>query len=123
MKKSEIGINQELQANGMIADSWIRRRGTDVLWMWIIFNIYSIASYEWHFWVYSEMLKLEPSPITQQTYFSLVSQLQIINWEIFLFFGLAVFAPKAIQKFAEVRTGVKSTTEMSSESSSKTTTE
>jgi len=121
MKTSDIGINQELQANGMIADSWIRRRGTDVLWMWIIFNLYSIISYEWHFWVYSEMLKLNQSPITQQTYFSLVSQLQIINWEIFLFFGIAVFAPKAIQKFAEVRTGIKSTTESSSESSLKTT--
>ena len=53
----------------------------------------------------------------------LITQQSRIDWDIFSILVIATVVPKAIQKFAEVRTGIKSTTETSSESSSKTTTE
>jgi len=116
MKTSDIGTYQELQPNGMIANSWTRKAGTWAFVFWVITTIYFCASYEWHFYLLSEMVKSDPKAITEQTFIVLINQLEVINWTIFGFFGLAVFAPKALQKFAETKSGIVS----SSESSSKT---
>ena len=125
MKKSDIGTYQELQPNGMIADSWIRKAATWTFVFWVLTTIYFCASYEYHFYVLSQMVSTmvgdqKEGVISQQTYITLLNQLEVINWTIFAFFGLAVFAPKALQKFAETKMGVKSTTESESSSSSKT---
>jgi len=108
MKKSDIGTYQELQPNGMIADSWTRKSGSWAFAFWVLTTIYFCASYEYHFYVLSKI--------------TLRNQLEVINWTIFGFFGLAVFAPKALQKFAETKAGIKSTIETES-TSTKTTTE
>lgn len=120
MKKSDIGTYQELQSNGMIAESWTRRTGTWAFVFWVLTTIYYCGSYEYHFYILSQMVSIKPDgAISQQTFITLINQLEVINWTIFAFFGLAVFAPKALQKFAEARTGVKST-ETESSSSTKT---
>jgi len=101
MKKSDIGTYQELQSNGMIAESWTRRTGTWAFIFWVLTTIYFCASYEYHFYVLSQMVSMKPDgAISQQTFITLINQLEVINWTIFAFFGLAVFAPKALQKFA-----------------------
>ncbi|HAQ19616.1 MAG TPA: hypothetical protein DCR40_10355 [Prolixibacteraceae bacterium] len=123
MKKSDIGTYQELQPNGMIADSWTRKSGSWAFAFWVLTTIYFCASYEYHFYVLSKMVSITPEPaISQQTFITLLNQLEVINWTIFGFFGLAVFAPKALQKFAETKAGIKSTIETES-TSTKTTTE
>lgn len=126
MKKSDIGTYQELQPNGMIADSWMRRAATWTFVFWVLTTIYFCASYEYHFYTLSQMVSTKVGEstegiISQQTFITLINQLEVINWTIFAFFGLAVFAPKALQKFAETKMGIKSTTESESSSSSKTT--
>lgn len=103
MKIADIGVNQELQPNGMIAESWMRRTAIKAFWFWVAYTLLSFSSYEYHFWVYSQMVVAVPKSISEQTYITLISQLEMINWTIFAFFGFAVFAPKALQKFAEVK--------------------
>jgi len=121
MKKADIGTFQELQANGLIANSWMRKAATWAFVFWIAFTAYSCASYEYHFYIYSQLLMIKPeSPLSQQSYITLISQLEMVNWTIFAFFGLAVFAPKALQKFAEAKVGIKTSVESESSSSTKT---
>ena len=102
MKTSDIGTYQELQSNGMIANSWTRKAATWAFLFWVLTTIYYCISYEYHFHELSKMVSLKPdAAISEQTFITILNQMEVINWTIFAFFGLAVFAPKALQKFAE----------------------
>jgi hypothetical protein len=104
---SEIGLHQELQPNGMIATSWTRNAASWTFVFWVITTIYYCASYEYHFYLLSKMVGTSigdgKTVINEQTFITLLNQLEVINWTIFGFFGLAMFAPKVLQKFAETR--------------------
>jgi hypothetical protein len=49
--------------------------------------------------------------ISEQSFNMLTSQLKRIDWDIFAILVIASVVPKAIQKFAEVKTGIKDTSE------------
>lgn len=119
MQKSKYGFWQEPQPDGFAANSFMRLLETFFFVVLCGYMFISNQSYEAHFAQYVQLLR--ENCITEQSFNALILQLTRIDWDIFSILVIATVVPKAIQKFAEVRTGVKSTTESSS--SSKTTTE
>lgn len=118
--KSKYGFWQESQTDGSAANSFMRLLETFFFVVLCGYMLISNQSYEAHFAQYVQLLK--DKCITEQSFNALILQLTRIDWDIFSILIIATVVPKAIQKFAEVRTGVK-TTETSSESSSKTVTQ
>lgn len=119
--KSKYGFWQESLPDGNASSSFMRLLETLFFIILCAYMFFSNQSYEFHFAQYVQLLK--DKCITEQSFNMLITQQSRIDWDIFSILVVATVVPKAIQKFAEVRTGVKSTTETSSESSSKTTTE
>lgn len=119
--KSKYGFWQENLPDGSASDSFMRLLETFFFIVLCAYMFFSNQSYEFHFAQYVQLLK--DKCISEQSFNMLITQQSRIDWDIFSILVIATVFPKAIQKFAEVRTGVKSTTETSTESSSKTTTE
>ena len=118
--KSRYGFWQEPQPDGFAASSFMRLLETFFFLVLCGYMFISNQSYEAHFKEYVKLLR--DNCITEQSFNALILQLSRIDWDIFSILVIATVVPKAIQKFAEVRTGVK-TTETSTETSSKTITQ
>ena len=111
MKKAQTGFFQELQQNGMIANSFMRLLESFFFALLCAYTWFSNQSYESHFSEYIKLLR--DKCITEQSFNMLISQLKRIDWDIFAILVVATVVPKAIQKFAEMKTGVKDTSETS----------
>ena len=107
--KSKYGFWQESQPDGSASNSFMRLLETFFFFVLCGYVFISNQSYEFHFAQYVQLLK--DKCITEQSFNALILQLTRIDWDIFSILVVATVVPKAIQKFAEVRTGVKSTTE------------
>ena len=116
--KSDIKLTQEELPSGKIASSAMRVSSFIALGILIGYLIVSDISYEHHFDRYVELMK--GRTITEQSFNALVIDLKRFEWDIVVIFLVAAFVPKAIQKFAEAKTGVKESTETTT--STKTTT-
>jgi hypothetical protein len=119
--KSTHGFWQEVQTDGSSANSFMRLLETMFFVLLCGYMFVSNQSYESHFNQYVQLLK--DKCITEQSFNMLITQLSRIDWDIFSILVIATVVPKAIQKFTEAKTGIKSTTETESSSSSKTVTQ
>jgi hypothetical protein len=107
--KAEVGFFQELQPNGIVANSFIR--GLEALFF-VLLCIYVFLSFRsYHSNIDEFILLLKNKCITEQSFNVLILQTKPMDWDILLLFITATVAPKVIQKFAEMRTGVKDSTE------------
>jgi len=118
--RSKYGFWQEAQLDGSASDSFMRLLETFFFVVLCGYMYISNQSYEAHFKEYVQLLK--DNCITEQSFNALILQLTRIDWDIFSILVIATVVPKAIQKFAEAKTGIK-TTETESSSSSKTVTQ
>ena len=109
MGKAQIGFLQELQTNGQIANSFIRKISAFFFGLLVMYMFFSNKSYEDHFSRYVQLLQAKA--LSQESFITLTMQLKRIEDYIFLILILAVVAPKVIQKFAEAKTGIKDTSE------------
>lgn len=107
--KSDIGITQEELASGKIATSLMRVSSFITLLILIGYMVIANASYEHHFDQYVELMKVKT--ISEQSFNALILQLNRFDWDIVVILLVAAFVPKAIQKFAEAKTGIKDSTE------------
>ena len=110
--KAVAGFWQEVQTDGSIANSFMRLLESFFFVLLCAYTFMSNQSYETHFNDYIQLLK--DKCITEQSFNMLVHQLNRIDWNIFVILVVATVVPKAIQKFAEMKTGVKDVTESSS---------
>lgn len=111
--KTKTGFWQELQQDGSISNSFMRLLESFFFGLLCAYTFFSNQSYESHFNSYLQLLR--DSCITEQSFNMLVSQLKRIDWDIFTILVVATVVPKAIQKFAEMRTGINDTTEKTTE--------
>lgn len=107
--KAKAGFWQELQADGSVANSFMRLLESFFFLLLCTYTFFSNQSYESHFVEYIKLLR--DKCITEQSFNMLTSQLKRIDWDIFVILVVATVVPKAIQKFAELKTGVKDTSE------------
>jgi hypothetical protein len=107
--KTKIGFWQELQVDGSVANSFMRLLESFFFALLCAYTFFSFQSYEKHFREYTQLLR--DKCITEQSYNMLISMLKHIDWDIFVILVIASVVPKAIQKFAELKTGVKDTSE------------
>jgi len=115
MAKATTGFFQELQQNGTLANSFMRLLEALFFVLLCAYTFFSNQSYEAHFKSYTQLLR--DKCITEQSYNMLISMLKRIDWDIFVILVIAAVVPKAIQKFAEMKTGVKDTTETTTKTS------
>lgn len=116
--KSQIGTFQEELPSGKIASSWMRKASAVAMVIFFGYMVFAGLSYEYHFTKFVEMRAA--NFITGESFNTLIIQQNRFDWDIVVILLVAVFVPKAIQKFAEAKTGIKST-ETESSSSTKTT--
>lgn len=109
--QSKIGFLQEMQANGSVANSFMRLLELLFFGLLCVYTFFSFVSYDAQFIEYTSLLKT--NCITEQSYNMLVNQLHRIDWDIFIILVIAAVVPKAIQKFAEAKTGIKDIVESS----------
>lgn len=107
--KAKTGFWQELQADGSVAYSFMRLLESFFFGLLSAYTFFSSQSYELHFAEYIKLLR--DKCITEQSFNMLTSQLKRIDWDIFVILVVATVVPKAIQKFAEMKTGFKDTSE------------
>lgn len=110
--KAKTGFWQELQVDGSIANSFMRLLETFFFGLLCAYTFISNQSYESHFDDYVQLLR--DKCISEQSFNMITSQLKRIDWDIFVILVIASVVPKAIQKFAELKTGVKDTSESTS---------
>lgn len=113
--KAKTGFFQELQPDGSIANSSIR---LFMLFFFILLCAYTSSS----LLIYQNNLDhfivlLKDKCITEQSFNMLVLQTNKIDWNVFTILVIATVVPKAIQKFAEMKTGFKDTTETTTKTS------
>jgi len=121
-KTVKAGFWQELQVDGSVTDSFMRLLETLFFMLLCAYTFFSFTYYESHFQEFTKLLTQKS--ITEQSYNMLISQLKIIDWDIFTILVIATVVPKAIQKFAEMKTGIKDssiTTETTIKTDTKTT--
>lgn len=109
MKIIKAGFWQELHPDGSVTDSFMRFLETLFFIFLCAYTFFSFIYYESHFQEYTKLLT--QNCITEQSYNMLISQLKIIDWDIFMILVIATVVPKAIQKFAEMKTGIKDSSE------------
>jgi len=107
--KSDIGYNQEELPSGKIASSSIRIMSFIALGILVGYLVVANISFEHRFDRYVELMKSKT--ITEQSFNTLVLELKRFDWDIVVILLVAAFVPKAIQKFAEAKTGIKDSTE------------
>ena len=115
IKNVVTGFMQELQPNGMVAKSWIRKLSALFFALLVVYTGLSLWMYTYQFNYYTWLLSKHF--ITEQTLLVLLNSLERINWDIFLILVVATVAPKVIQKFAEVKTGSGTTIKTSTSTS------
>lgn len=98
--KSDIGLLQEELPSGKITLSSTR------VWSLLfipIFISYMVASYIMFKYMFDKyVLLVEKEVITQESFNSMVLNLKLVDALIVMLFFLAIFAPKAIGKIAEL---------------------
>jgi len=107
--KTKAGFWQELQADGSVTDSFMRLLETWFFGLLCAYTFFSFIFYESHFKQFTQ-LRIT-NMITEQSYNLLISQLKVVDWDIFMILVIATVVPKAIQKFAEMKTGIKDSSE------------
>lgn len=103
--KADIGFHQELQPDGKIANSWMRKWESIfgiVTVLYFAVSCYSFLSLRAKL-VYALLDKV----ISEQTYNSVMLTLTLVDITVFVMLLVATFAPKVVQKFAEMKLGVK----------------
>lgn len=114
--KAKVGFFQELQADGSIADSFIRGLSALFFVLLSVFIVLSYLSYKSNIGEFAKLLR--DKSITEQSFNVLFTQIKMIDWDILLLLITATVAPKVIQKFAEAKTGVKDSTEATTKTES-----
>jgi len=109
--KAKVGFLQEVQKDGSIANSFMRLLESFFFGLLCAYTYFSNASYENHFSEYVGLLR--DKCITEQSFNVLTSQMKRIDWDVFAILVIATVVPKAIQKFAEMKTGVSDSSERS----------
>lgn len=109
--KIKIGFWQELQADGSTANSFMRLLESFFFGLLCAYTYFSFQSYASQLDKYIALLR--EKCISEQSFNMLMSQIRHIDWDIFAILVIATVVPKAIQKFAELKTGVKDTTSTS----------
>jgi len=109
MKNTKAGFWQEVQADGSVTNSFMRLLETWFFGLLCAYTFFSFVFYENHFKQFTQLRT--DNLITEQSYNMLISQLKIIDWDIFCILVIATVVPKAIQKFAEMKTGIKDSSE------------
>lgn len=109
INQSRVGFWQEVLANGTIANSFMRLLETFFFILLCMYTYFSFTTYNTQLAMYVELLRT--NCLTEQTFVALTMQLTKINWDVFGILVVATVVPKAIQKFAEAKTGIKDTTE------------
>ena len=114
--KAKTGFFQELQGDGSIANSSTR---LFQLLMFMLLTAYMYSSISIHQSNVAQFISLlKEKSITEQTFITLMLQTKNLDWDALLLLVSATVVPKVIQKFAEARTGIKDTTETSTETAS-----
>jgi hypothetical protein len=114
--KAKTGFFQELQGDGSIANSSTR---LFQLLMFMLLCSYMYSSISIHQSNVAQFISLlKEKSITEQTFITLMLQTKNLDWDALLLLVSATVVPKVIQKFAEARTGIKDTTETSTETAS-----
>jgi len=108
--KTKAGFWQELQSDGSITNSFMRLLETWFFGLLCAYTFFSFIFYESHFKQFTQ-LRIT-NMITEQSYNLLISQLKVVDWDIFMILVIATVVPKAIQKFAEMKTGIKDSSEV-----------
>jgi hypothetical protein len=116
--KARVGFWQELQVDGSVSNSFMRLLESFFFGLLCSYTFFSFQSYATHFADYVKLLR--DKCITEQSFNMLISQLKHVDWDIFTILVIATVVPKAIQKFAELKTGIKDT-ETTTTSKSETT--
>jgi len=111
INQSKVGFWQEVLANGTIASSFMRLLETLFFIFLCAYTFFSFTAYNDQLAQY--VMLLNSNCLTEQTFVALTMQLTRINWDVFAILVVATVVPKAIQKFAEAKTGIKDTTESS----------
>jgi hypothetical protein len=111
--KSDIGFLQELQMNGQVANSFMRKLETMFFCILVVYMAGSSLLYQNHFNQFVTLLKA--GCITEQSFNMLISNLKMYDWDTLLILIVATVAPKVVQKFAEAKTGIKIETESNSQ--------
>ena len=109
MKNIKAGFWQEVQADGSVTNSFMRLLETWFFGLLCAYTFFSFVFYEEHFKQFTQLRA--DNLITEQSYNMLISQLKVIDWDIFCILVIATVVPKAIQKFAEMKTGIKDSSE------------
>ena len=107
--KSQIGFLQELQLNGTVANSFIRKLETMFFCILVLYMAGATLLYQNHFNQFISLLK--ENCITEQSFNMLISQLKMYDWDTLLILIVATVAPKVVQKFAETKIGIRSESE------------
>ena len=102
---AKVGFWQEIEINGIIANSFMRLLVSFFFLLTVAYWWFSKIAYDNHFSEYVKLLR--ENCITEQSFNMLISNLRLINWDVFLILVIATTVPKAIQKFAEMKTGIK----------------
>lgn len=107
--KADIGFHQEQQPNGKIANSWMRKWESI---FGVMTLIYLAISCYFYFTARAVLITaVVAKTIDGSTYSSIMLTLNVVDLTVFIIMVTATFAPKALQKFAEMKTGVKDTDE------------
>ena len=109
MSKVKTGFFQELQADGSVANSFIRLLEFFFFGLLSAYTFFSFVAYQSNLAQYVKLL--EEKVISEQTFNVFIIQTKRIDWDIFLVLVVATVAPKVIQKFAEAKGGIKDITE------------
>lgn len=109
MGKASIGFLQELQLNGQVANSFIRKLEALFFVVLVAYMTVAILVYQNHFNQYVVLLR--ESFLSEQSFNTLVSQLRMYDWDTLLILIVATVAPKVVQKFAEAKIGVTGSSE------------
>lgn len=106
---AKAGFWQEISINGTIANSFMRLLESFFFGLTVAYWWFSKVAYDNHFSEYVKLLR--DNCITEQSFNMLVNGLKMIDWDVFLILVVATTVPKAIQKYAEMKTGIKTTEE------------
>jgi hypothetical protein len=109
MKTGKAGFWQEILPNGLVSNSFMRLLESFFFGLLCAYVFFSFQSFQSQFNEYVKLLR--DKSITEQTFNVLIIQLKHIDWDIFVILVIATVVPKAIQKFAEMKTGIKDTSE------------
>lgn len=100
-KKPRVGYNDELMPDGTVTRSNIRKNSNIALWTAVIYLGVSIAT---NLWFWKKIFKLAESKIISESVFQMmVTQFSGVDLVVFGLLLTAAFAPKAVQKFAEMQ--------------------